>query len=480
MEAATDTFRNRFHLSPRRGWMNDPNGFSHFGGTYHLFYQHHPDDTVWGPMHWGHATSADLLNWTHQPVALSPGDAFDTEGCFSGSAVSAQGRHALIYTGHVDPQPGTAGSKHETQCLAWGDGVVYTKDSANPVLGADQLPAGASREDFRDPKVWREGDRWLCLVANGQTDGKGQLLLFESTNLRNWQFVTVCLANDGALGALGTMWECPDFFRVGDQEVLLWSLTAAAETNPAFQNLCGAVWAPGSLKPTGQFVADAWQEVDRGPDFYAPQVVKAPDGRLILIAWMQMWHRSFPTRELGLDWAGCMTLPREVTIKKGALCQYPLKELDNYHGKEIRLDSCVEGRVSFPRLEGQHIDLKLTFAGGTATRCGLLLYVGEGEETKLEWDRAAGMVTLDRRGSGYPIRDLSPHALPCQVFTAAVGLCDSLKIRLVLDRSALEVFLQDGQWTMAATLFPKPDSRGIHLYAEEGCVKVGGRAWPLV
>ncbi|MDW8705196.1 hypothetical protein Q7W18_02250 [Streptococcus suis] len=149
---ASDT-RPRFHVSPPVGWLNDPNGLSEFQGKVHLFYQYHPYDIKWGPMHWGHQVTEDMVVWKDLPVALAPDQWYDQEGCFSGSAVEHEGKHYLIYIG-VRKQENSSGQIEvvQDQCLAVGDGVDYKKVNTNPVLTGNLLPDGFSREHFRDPK----------------------------------------------------------------------------------------------------------------------------------------------------------------------------------------------------------------------------------------------------------------------------------------------------------------------------------------
>ena len=134
--------RPDFHLSPRTGWMNDPNGFSYYKGQYHMFYQYYPYESKWGPMHWGHAVSDDLLHWEYRPAALAPDEAYDRDGCFSGSAIELpDGRHLLMYTGVVKEHLGNDDYQEvQTQCIAVGDGTDYEKYGQNPVLDEKDLP----------------------------------------------------------------------------------------------------------------------------------------------------------------------------------------------------------------------------------------------------------------------------------------------------------------------------------------------------
>ncbi|MCC8167950.1 MAG: glycoside hydrolase family 32 protein, partial [Clostridiales bacterium] len=216
----TDDERPAFHLSARAGWMNDPNGFSYYDGKYHMFYQYHPYDCNWGPMHWGHAVSEDLLHWEYLPAALAPDEPYDRDGCFSGSAVElSDGRQLLMYTG-VTKSHGEDGSMREiqAQCLAVGNGTDYKKYESNPVLDENDLPEGGSKYDFRDPKIWKKADgSYACVVGNRAKDGSGQILLFHSPDGFQWKFEKILVAN---YNRFGRMWECPDFFELEGKWVL--------------------------------------------------------------------------------------------------------------------------------------------------------------------------------------------------------------------------------------------------------------------
>ena len=179
--------RPDFHLCSRVGWMNDPNGFCYYNGMYHLFYQYYPYESKWGPMHWGHAVSEDMLHWQYLPAAMAPDETYDREGCFSGSAIALpDGRQLLMYTGVVrETREDGSVSERQRQCVATGDGVDYVKYAENPVLTEEDLPQGSSRVDFRDPKVWRGDDgNYYAVVGNRPADGSGQSALFQPEPLR--------------------------------------------------------------------------------------------------------------------------------------------------------------------------------------------------------------------------------------------------------------------------------------------------------
>ena len=155
-----------FHVAPPCGWMNDPNGFSVYQEKIHLFYQYHPYNEVWGPMHWGHCESEDFIKWTDMPVALAPDESFDEKGCFSGSGIETEEGHILVYTGVTEVEQDGEIYQYQNQCIAFGDGVNYTKYNQNPVVNGDMLPDDFSREHFRDPKIWKEDDGYYMVVGN--------------------------------------------------------------------------------------------------------------------------------------------------------------------------------------------------------------------------------------------------------------------------------------------------------------------------
>ena len=239
--------RPLFHLSPRIGWMNDPNGFSFYQGKFHMFYQYHPYATKWGPMHWGHAVSTDLLHWDYLPAALAPDQSYDKAGCFSGSAIEMEdGRQLLMYTG-VREKRREDGTKQafQTQCLAFGDGKDYVKYSKNPVLGEADIPEGFSRHDFRDPKLYRRKDGgYACVIGNRSDDGSGAILLYESEDAIHWRFHSIL---DRCYNEYGKMWECPDFFELEGRKILLVSPQDMCQAGLEFHNGNGTVCLIGSL-----------------------------------------------------------------------------------------------------------------------------------------------------------------------------------------------------------------------------------------
>ena len=260
----------RYHLAARAGWINDPNGLVWFDGWYHAFYQHHPYSTKWGPMHWGHARSKDLVHWEHLPVALAPEGPEDKDGCFSGSAVVDGDTLALIYTGHkFHGDPSDEANLYQVQCLATSrDGIHFERQG----IVVDTPPG---MHHFRDPKVWREEDSWYMIV--GARDGDtGQVRLYRSADLRQWQDAGVL---DEAEKEMGYMWECPDFFALNGKHILMFSPQGLAAKGYQNRNLFQSGYLLGEWRPGQAFVREGeFVEMDHGHDFYAPQSFLTPDG----------------------------------------------------------------------------------------------------------------------------------------------------------------------------------------------------------
>jgi len=237
-------YRPGYHYAADIGWINDPNGFSFFAGEYHLFYQYNPYSAAPKAIHWGHAKSKDLIHWETLPVALAPDCPYDLSGCFSGSAIEVDGQHVLIYTGHLDPDPEDHSKIIQTQCIAIGDGITYTKLANNPILGSDALPAGALPQDFRDPKVWRKDDRYYMVVGSRNEDSSGQILLYRSTDVRAWEYVGELSRSENKLGK---MWECPDLFQLDDQDILIMSPQFLERDGERYYNIHSVTYMIGKL-----------------------------------------------------------------------------------------------------------------------------------------------------------------------------------------------------------------------------------------
>lgn len=470
--------RPDFHLSARTGWMNDPNGFSYYDGKYHMFYQYHPYETKWGPMHWGHAVSEDLLHWDYLPAALAPDEAYDRDGCFSGSAVTLpDGRQLLMYTGVVkEHQTNDTFREVQTQCLAVGDGKDYEKYEKNPVLDAKDLPEGCSRFDFRDPKLWQKEDgSYCCVVGNRPADGSGQILLFTSTDGFQWNFKKILASNHNRFGK---MWECPDLFLLDGKWVLLTSPQDMLPQGYEYHNGNGTLCLIGDFnEETGEFMEQQNQSIDYGIDFYAPQTVLTPDGRRVMIGWMQNWDTCSIVDENTL-WFGQMSLPRELSIKNGRLYQRPVRELDEMRCNQVEYKNVsFSGILHLDDVKGRRIDMELTLRSGEAEDLyrKFTVHFAKNEQyhTSLSFRPYESILKIDRKFSG------SRRAIIHQRRSKVNSTNGELNLRIILDRFSAEIFVNDGEQVLSATLYTDQAADGISFFAD-GCVNMDVVKYDLV
>lgn len=459
----TEQQRPGFHLSARIGWMNDPNGFCFYDGKYHMFYQYYPYETQWGPMHWGHAVSTDLLHWEYLPAALAPDEFYDKDGCFSGSAITLpDGRHLLMYTGVVQERQRNGGvCDVQTQCLAVGDGIDYEKYEKNPVIDERDLPEGSSRIDFRDPKIWREEDgSYSCVIGNRPADGSGQILLFTSPDGFEWKFKNILIANKNRFGR---MWECPDFFPLDGKQVLLTSPQEMQPVGLEFHAGNGTLCLIGDYNPQGVgFIRQNAQAIDYGLDFYAPQTLLTPNGRRVMVAWMQNWA-TVGAKPYHCRWFGQMSVPRELSVKDGRLYQIPVRELESYRGPCVMHHNIpVSGEVNLPGVQGRMLDMTVTVRpiGKDSYRWFRIRVAKDGEhETIIRYRPDQGTVKIDRTRSGLPHDIVHTRSF----FVRPRG--GEIKLRLVLDRFSLEVFVNDGEQAASAVIYTRQEADAISFEA---------------
>ena len=393
---ANEQFRPLYHASAPVGWINDPNGFIHYQGQYHLYCQHHPYDTVWGPMHWGHWTSNDLLRWQWHGDVLAPDAPFDALGCFSGTALEQKGKLYLMYTG---VSRAADGKSVQQQCIAESDGgFALRKWPENPVIRSRDLPEGASSVDFRDPKLFAVPGGYRAVMASRGEKG-GQLLAYDSPDLLHWTFA------GKPVEGVGEMLECPDCFALDGHEVYIACAMGLPMDGLRFPGSQTAVWlAEGRM-----------EALDLGLDFYAPQTALAPDGRRILIAWMHSWDHEAPTHRLGHLWANTMTLPRELSWENGKLLSRPAREV-----RSLRRDARAfagEFHAACPNA----CELEVEFAPQQDGKLEIRLLDG----FLIEYDAASEILRVDRSACAY-----SNPAFG-QMFRMNAGVADSGRVERI-------------------------------------------------
>ncbi len=458
-----DRFRPAFHFTPPSHWMNDPNGMVFHDGEYHLFYQYHPHSTVWGPMHWGHAISRDLVHWQHLPIALYP----DEHGMiFSGSAVvdkdntAGFGADTLIafFTYNKDYS--------ESQNLAYStdNGRTWTKYAGNPVL-----PKQDAYPDFLDPKVFWYEDHWVMCLAAGQ-----QILFYVSKNLKHWE-------PGGSFGeGFGSkegVWETPDLFelRVENSDETRWVLTSGVG-NGAIAGGSGTQYFIGHFDGrtfTSETPAEKILWMDHGADFYAPQSwSNEPNDRRLLLGWMTNWQ--YAAFVPATTWRGAFSLIREVSLKKVGdhicLIQRPVPEMRTLHAEQFQwLETTLKPNTNLlADLHGDSLEIAAEFKiTQPVERFGIRVRMGSNEETAIIYEPKERRLLLDRTRSGQT--DFH-NAFPA-VHTALLHPIDNVvRLHIFVDRLSVEVFANDGLLTFTESIFPSYESDGLGLFVEGGTI----------
>ncbi|WP_257348256.1 glycoside hydrolase family 32 protein [Pseudalkalibacillus decolorationis] len=466
-------YKPHLHFAPKKNWMNDPNGLVYFEGEYHLFYQYNPYDSIWGPMHWGHAVSKDMIKWSELDIALYP----DEHGTiFSGSAVVDWHNS----TGLFPDKPGIVsiftqqleGSEKippkQSQSLAYShdNGRTWSKYQGNPVLEHE------SKIDFRDPKVfWHKGtNKWVMVLATGQT-----ISIYSSQNLIDWEFESEF---GDHIGVHDGVWECPDLFqlKVENSEETKWVLFVSIGDNPQFDAGSRTQYFIGSFDGS-QFTAgdESNDWLDFGKDNYAGvsfSDIPEKDGRRIYLGWMSNWRyaNQVPTE----GWRGQMTLPRELSLRKNGevykVIQKPVKELDSYFSNKEDINDVIGSGDGLKevKINKSYLDWVLNVERIDATKFGIILHHTEEHFTRITFDSTENVVILDRKSSG--IIDFSENFSNIQA--VKMDNVNNIQLHMVIDSSSIELFVNEGEYAITSLIYPDKACENISIFAVNGKVKV--------
>ncbi len=453
--------RPQIHFSPAEKWMNDPNGMVYYNNIYHLFYQYYPDSTIWGPMHWGHATSSDLVHWQHQPIALFP----DSLGyIFSGSAVvdinntsgfGKDGKPALvaIFTHHDTTGKNTGRIDFQNQSIAYStdEGKTWTKYANNPVVKNPGIP------DFRDPKVmWYEKEnKWIMTLAT-----KDRITFYSSPDLKKWSKESEF---GQKIGAHGGVWECPDLFPFEVEGKTVWVLLVSL--NPGGPN-------GGSATQyfTGEFDGKTFipndtltRWLDYGPDDYAGVTWSNTGKRTLFIGWMSNWKYAnvTPTEK----WRGAATIARELNVKKVGdqylVSSQPVEELRSIEDKPVVLNDIDATDFSFTK-ESISVNgpFRLAFSAQEIQPFSITLSNEADEKLVVGYDQSANSYFIDRSLSGKI--DFNKE-FAGRHFAPRIAAGEQFDIILIFDNSSIEMFADNGLTVMTELFFPSQPFTGMAI-----------------
>ncbi|KFI51579.1 glycoside hydrolase family 32 protein [Bifidobacterium biavatii] len=482
-ETRNDRWYPKFHIASQAGWINDPNGLSYYKGRWHVFYQLHPYSAQWGPMHWGHVSSDDMVTWRREPVAFAPSLEQEKDGVFSGSAVIGDdGKLKFYYTGHRwwNGKDNTGGD-WQVQMLAEPDDDNLTHETKRGML--IDCPTDKVDHHFRDPKVWKTAGKWWMTFGVSSADKRGQMWLYESDDMVEWTFKTVLFEHPDPNVF---MLECPDFFPIRDTEgnekwVIGFSAMGAKKRGFEIHSTSAAGYMIGSWTPGEAFVPESeFRLWDCGHNFYAPQSFNtvpgdtdevAGTGRQIMYGWMSPFIEPVPMQDDG--WCGQLTLPREITLgsRCGDIHTAPVAEVEG-----LREDTIDFGAVELPQdgekvllddAEAVEIEMTIDLDASTAERAGLRVHAtGDGAYTAIGFDEQIGRVVLDR--GAMRNGDRGYRAAPLD----ADELTGKLELRVFVDRGSVEVYVNHGHQVLSSYSYASEGPRAVKLVAESGSLKV--------
>jgi len=428
------------HAQPPRAWTNEPHGLIHWRGQYHLFYQKNPNGPYWGHLNWGHMTSTDLLRWTEMQVAISPQPGFDNEGCWSGSVIEHEGRLAIVYTGVDGVKAGIA--------LAFSDdGINFIKHPGNPVI--PRPPDTKNFLDFRDPFVWREGDVYYLIVGTGVKDVGGTALLYRSKDLLHWEYRKQILS--GATSTSSFFWEMPIFVKDGDRHALVVSEL------PGRASYWVGSWTDETFTP----VSPEPRHLELFNHLLSPTPLIEADGQIVVMGIIP--DERSPKEMYAAGWAHLYSLPRSLSIDaSGIIVQRPHKSVEALCHPlalipNIELEAGSVHQV--PNLAETSLRVRATFKRGASTSVSLFVRrAPKGEEQTVilyEWEK--GLLTLDRSQSSLDQRVRRDSQTTAYISAEK----DSLHLDVFVDRSVLEVFVDD-RAAFATRIYPSLNtSQGV-------------------
>ena len=440
MDVQNDPWRLKFHIMPETGWLNDPNGAIQFNGVYHIYYQYVPKDPLGGATHWGHMTSKDMVYFKQEPIFMSPDQEFDVNGVYSGSGIEKDGKIHFFYTGNVK-QPGDFdyiynGREQNVVHVVSQDG--YEIERREVVIPHEEFPEGYS-DHIRDPKLFKKNGMYYMVLGARTENNLGSILVYQSKDLEQWTYHgTLYDGNEEQ----GYMWECPDFFEIDGQSVLIFSPQGILPEEYKYNNphVAGYIlgetdWSLVKFKPTTEF-----REFDRGFDFYAPHTFEDDQGRRLMWSWMGIGDTmpEYTNPTIARGWQHALTLPRELVLENGQLYQRPLEEY-----KKLRKNEQTKSFREAGALSGEVYELLLEFETSAPFELKLR------QDTELIY--ADGILTLKHGKSGYGRRKrMTP-------------IKEIRQLQLFVDTSSLEIFVNDGKYVLTTRVYPDAGEDAIDL-----------------
>lgn len=417
-------YRQKFHMMPPIGWMNDPNGLVKFKDEYHLFYQFHPYDAKWGPMHWGHFVSKDLIKYEDVDVALAPEHQDIESGCFSGGAIANDNEIHLVYTSHYEKN----GIKKEVQKIASSKDSINFNKNLSCIFNNEFLPDGVSKNDFRDPNpVYINGYYYLFVGGKLEKENMGVIIVLKGHTLDDLKYDFFI----GPCKEFGYMCECPSYFKLNDMDCLLISGCGVKRDENNYLNINSSLIIAGNIDFENKKMDITYKsELDKGDAFYAPQIISG-EKENTMIGWLEMWEKKYPTYELLHNWTGCFTIPRKIFLQDGIVCQMPIDNIKKYYSKTY----CYEGN-EVSRTSDLLIEAKGIFSIEFIAENGKFIIGQTNNGVFLDARDSNNMNNTYRRTNLY---------------------YENVSLRVLLDISSVELFVNNGKEAISTRVYLDSD-----------------------
>lgn len=426
----SDVNRLNYHLMAPAGWLNDPNGLVEKNGINHVYFQYTPFDAGWGIKSWGHYTTKDWITYKEEEPFVFADNRLDRDGAYSGSAIVKDGIIHYFYTGNVKLLDGDydyilTGREQNTIHLTSSDGFHFSGKEL--VLANSDYPDDMTTH-VRDPKILKDGEKYVMVLGARSIEDKGCALVYHSTDLSHWHYVTRIQTSE----KFGFMWECPDLFKLGNQLILSVSPQGLEKEEARYQN----VFQSGYFlvdENHGDYTVRRFEEFDYGFDFYAVQTFEDESGRRILMAWMglpmESEYQEDPT--VKYNWRHALTMPRELVFQNGAIYQRPLKEFEKLRKNEFQ--SQISEFTQW-QTENCCFEINVTFSN-PAESFSLRLR----DDVILTFDGSLLSLKMGESGFGRTQRN--------------IALDKVSRLQFFSDTSSIEIFINGGRYTMTSRVF---------------------------
>lgn len=430
-----------YHLEPKTGLLNDPNGFSYFNGKFQLFYQNWPFGPAHGLKQWVHTESSDLVHFKETGITLEPDHAHDSHGAYSGSAYEIDGKLFLFYTGNVRDEDWV---RDPLQVGAWMDKEGHIEKFEKVLI---QQPQDVT-EHFRDPQIFDYQGQFYAIVGAQNLDKKGFIKLYKATNndVTNWEFV-----GNLEFGGTGSeyMIECPNLVFVDNKPVLLYSPQGLDKSELDYDNIYPNTYKicqSFDTENAGLVGSSPIYNLDYGFEAYATQGFNAPDGTVYIISWIGLPDIDYPTDQY--DYQGAMSLVKELSIKDGKLYQYPVPAM-----KELRSEA-----KPLANLDSTNNTYELEATVPADSKTELILFADqESNGLKITIDTKEGQLLVDRSSAGQQYAIDFGRTRQCDIDPSET------KLNIFVDKSIFEIFVNDGEKVFTGRVFPNQDQTGIHI-----------------